>query len=220
MSNSVSVISAQPPRSQFDYTQLPPVEEKKLRELATDIQARGRRATRLAAKIGDALLDAKRHLVHGQFSVWCRSEANVEPRVAQAYMNLATFAKGHAWVTRLPLTAACRIAAPSMPDEVILAVRSLVASGEKVKLAQIDYLTETSRSLIIDVVPPAVDHNKNTATLKNGSDEVEEVAKMVTRSLEPTQAKSLAAFLQSATVASIKRFSAELGSAKAASADR
>jgi hypothetical protein len=187
----------------FDYEILSADEAKTLRKLAIDVQARGRVLTRMAVNIGRDLLTAKGFLDHGNFEDWCRSEAGLSPRTAQSYMSLAGFAKGdRAAVTGLALTAACRLAAPSTPDQVIEKVLCRVKRGEKVTLGEIDDLLWNYK-------------NKEVGALTIHPEDLE-TAKICAlidgmgAALAPSMIEQLSAFFDKATPASFLRFKAGL----------
>jgi Protein of unknown function (DUF3102) len=85
---------------QFDYGSVPPSVATFLRGQAERIR---HGCTTSIIQAGKALIEAKHHLSHGGFVRWVRSEVGVPVRTAQAYMQVALWAKGKsAAIARLP----------------------------------------------------------------------------------------------------------------------
>ncbi|MGP8120029.1 MAG: DUF3102 domain-containing protein [Xanthobacteraceae bacterium] len=187
--------------ARFDYEIVPLNQANKLRQLATEVQARGRRLTRLGIQIGQYLLEAKKYLNHGQFEDWCHSEAGLQPRRAQMYMSLAVFAMGESVaVTRLALTAACRLAAPSTPKQVVATVLGRVERGEKVTLGEIDDLLQRAKNgdaSVLNVRSRDIEASKIRTLIDN-----------VGAALEPPLIEELSAFFDHASPASLRMFRA------------
>jgi hypothetical protein len=187
----------------FDYTSLPADQAAALQKLAIDVQARGRRLTRTAVGIGRDLLAAKVFLNHGHFEDWCRSEAGLNPRTAQSYMALADFAKGErAVVVGLALTAACRLAAPSTPSEIIEKVLPRVKRGETVTLAEIDDLLSSYKTKAVVVLSNRADGHD--------ASKIHALVDGINASLPPSMVEQLSAFFDRATPASLVMFKAGL----------
>ncbi len=187
--------------ARFDYEIVPLNQANKLRQLATEVQARGRRLTRLGIQIGQYLLEAKKYLNHGQFEDWCHSEAGLQPRRAQMYMSLAVFAMGESVaVTRLALTAACRLAAPSTPKQVVATVLGRVERGEKVTLGEIDDLLQRAKNgdaSVLNVRSRDIEASKIRTLIDN-----------VGAALEPPLIEELSAIFDHASPASLRMFRA------------
>jgi len=186
-------------KDSFDYEIVPAEQAKTLRKLAIDVQARGRVLTRMAIGIGRDLLTAKEFLDHGYFEDWCRSEAGLSPRTAQSYMALAGFAKGErAAVAGLALTAACRLAAHSTPDQVIEKVLRRVKRGEKVTLAEIDDLLSSHKTIEVAVLSDRADDLD--------ASKIHALVDRINAALAPSLIEQLSAFFDGATPASLVKF--------------
>src|ERR1700722_2423431 len=180
----------------FDYDNIVPQHEaKELRQFAVNIQSSGRLLTRFAIKIGKNLHKAKRYLDHGDFEDWCLLEAGLQPRMAQLYMLLAKFAVGdRAAVTGLVFSAACKLAAPSTPQQVITAVIGRVKQGDKVTVDEIVELIQETKNKGIVV------HVEDTAS------KIRALADDIRTALNPLLIEQLNQFFESATPASLQIF--------------
>jgi hypothetical protein len=184
----------------FNYGIVPQHEAKELRQFAVNIQSRGRLLTRFAIKIGENLLKAKRYLDHGDFEDWCLLEPGLDRRMAQLYMSLAKFAQSdRAVVTGLAVTAACKLAAPSTPKQVVATVLGRVKQGEKVTLDEIVGLIQVTKNKEIIV------RAEDTAASK-----IRALADDVRIALNPLLIEQLNLFFDKATAASIQIFKTEL----------
>ena len=184
----------------FDYRIVPQNQAKELRQFAVNIQSSGRLLTRFAINMGKNFIKAKRYLNHGDFEDWCLLEAGIQPRMAQLYMSLAKFAEGdRAAVTGLAFTAACKLAAPSTPDQVITTVIGRVKQGEKVTLDEIVELIQVTKNKEIVV------HVEDT-----GASEIRALADNVRGALNPLLMEQLNQFFDRATPASLQMFKTEL----------
>jgi hypothetical protein len=121
--------------SQFDYASLSLSVAKFLRGQADRI----RRAIGLSVvRLGKDLIEAKRHLSHGAFLNWVESEVGIPARSAQAYMQVAQWAKDKKDnVALLPPSILYVLSAPSTPREFALGVLKRIDAGEGVKLESI-----------------------------------------------------------------------------------
>jgi hypothetical protein len=183
----------------FNYSVVPQREAKELRQFAVNIQSRGRLLTRFAIKIGENLLKAKRYLKHGDFEDWCLLEAGLNPRMAQSYMSLAKFAQRDCiTVTGLAKMAACKLAAPSTPEQVVATVLGRVKQGEKVTLDEIVELIQETKNKEIVV------HVEDIAS------NIRALAHDVRTALNPLLIEQLNQFLDKATAASLQVFKTEL----------
>jgi hypothetical protein len=116
----------------FDYSAVDADTAANLRAQASRIRRRIGKATQDLIDIGRDLLLAKKNLVdHGAFIKWVESEVGIVRRTAQAYMALAKLADDNgAAIALLPPTTAHRLAAKSVPAEIVSEVVSKALSGE------------------------------------------------------------------------------------------
>jgi hypothetical protein len=116
----------------FDYSAIDPDTACDLRAQAGRIRKRIGKATQDLIDIGRDLLAAKKNLLdHGDFIKWVESEVGIVRRTAQAYMALAKLADDNgAAIALLPPTTAHRLAARSVPREIVSEVVSKARSGE------------------------------------------------------------------------------------------
>jgi hypothetical protein len=121
--------------SQFDYAGLSLSVAKFLRGQADRI----RRAIGLSVvRLGKDLIEAKHHLSHGAFLNWVESEVGIPARSAQAYMQVAQWAKDKKdSVALLAPSILYVLSAPSTPREFTLGVLKRIERGEGVKLESI-----------------------------------------------------------------------------------
>jgi Protein of unknown function (DUF3102) len=77
--------------SKFDYDAVSPSVAKFLRGQAERIR---HSCSTSIVQSGKALIEAKRHLSHGEFVRWVGSEIGIPVRTAQAYMQVAQWVKG------------------------------------------------------------------------------------------------------------------------------
>lgn len=117
---------------QFDYAAVDADTASDLRAQASRIRTRIAKATQDLIDIGRDLLSAKKNLIdHGAFIKWVESEVGIARRTAQAYMALAKLADDNgAAIALLPPTTAHRLAAKSVPPEIVSEVVSKALSGE------------------------------------------------------------------------------------------
>jgi hypothetical protein len=116
----------------FDYSAVDADTASDLRAQARRIRKRIGKATQDLIDIGRDLLAAKKNLLdHGDFIKWVESEVGIVRRTAQAYMALAKLADDNgAAIALLPPTTAHRLAAKSVPPEIVSEVVSKALSGE------------------------------------------------------------------------------------------
>jgi len=116
----------------FDYSAIDADTVSDLRAQARRIRKRIGKATQDLIDIGRDLLAAKKNLLdHGDFIKWVESEVGIVRRTAQAYMALAKLADDNgAAIALLPPTTAHRLAAKSVPPEIVSEVVSKALSGE------------------------------------------------------------------------------------------
>src|ERR1041385_91509 len=116
----------------FDYKSLSPSVAKFLKGQAERIQ-RGQAAS--IVQTGRSLIEAKRHLSPGQFLHWGEIEAGIHARTAQAYMQVAQWAKGKgATVTRLPPSLLYFLSARGTPEEFVGRLLERLDAGEQINL--------------------------------------------------------------------------------------
>jgi hypothetical protein len=118
--------------TRFDYTSVPSPVAHFLRGHAERIR-RGW-ATSII-QIGKELVEAKRHLSHGVFIRWVKTEVGLPPRTAQAYMQVAHWAKGKsATVARLPPSVLYLVSSPSAPEEFVAHMLNKLEAGEQIDI--------------------------------------------------------------------------------------
>jgi hypothetical protein len=112
----------------FDYESVPSSVAVFLRGQADRIQ---RQCTTSVIQIGKALLEAKRHLSHGEFLHWVESEVCIPVRTAQAYMRVANWAsdKG-ATVAHLSPSALYLLSATGVPEDFVAGILRRSEAGE------------------------------------------------------------------------------------------
>jgi hypothetical protein len=97
-----------------------PAAKDDLEHLAASIRERLRTSSRDAIEIGNDLLKAKKKLGHGAFLPWVKANVGMSERTAERYMALSQrLGTRFDTVSDLPLAMLHRLAAPSMPDEMI-----------------------------------------------------------------------------------------------------
>jgi hypothetical protein len=97
-----------------------PAAKDDLEHLALAIRERLRTSSRDAIEIGNDLLKAKKKLGHGAFLPWVKANVGISERTAERYMALGQrLGTRLDTVSDLPLAMLHRLAAPSMPDELI-----------------------------------------------------------------------------------------------------
>lgn len=117
-------------RTQFDYDYLSSSVAKFLRGQADRIK---RQCVTSIIQIGKALLEAKRHLSHGEFVHWVESEAGIPARTAQAYMRVAGWASGKGTaVAHLAPSTLYLLSASSTPKEFVSDVLGRIRAGESI----------------------------------------------------------------------------------------
>ena len=86
-----------------------------------------------AINIGGSLLEAKRHLSHGEFLRWVECEVGIPARTAQAYMRVANWVSGKsAAVARLSPTILYLLSSTGTPEHFVEGVLQRVERGERV----------------------------------------------------------------------------------------
>jgi hypothetical protein len=114
----------------FEYDSVSPSIAKFLRGQADRIR---RQCSTSTIQIGRALLEAKRHLSHGEFIRWVEWEVSIPARTAQAYMRVASWAAGKgATVARLPPSALYLLSASNTPEQLVSSILSRAEAGEYV----------------------------------------------------------------------------------------
>src|SRR5205807_2289524 len=107
-------------QTKFDYTALDTEVQDFVKVRATDIHRRLKRTAEDIIAIGQALIEVKARLEHGQFGNWLQSEFGMTDRHARNFMNVAgRFADKTETVSDLPATVLYLLAAPSTPDEIV-----------------------------------------------------------------------------------------------------
>jgi hypothetical protein len=117
-------------RVRFDYDCLSSSVAKFLKGQADRIK---RQCVTSIIQIGKALLEAKRHLSHGEFVHWVEGEAGIPARTAQAYMRVASWAstKGTT-VAQLAPSTLYLLSASSTPKEFVSDVLGRIQAGESI----------------------------------------------------------------------------------------
>ena len=129
----MQVVSSSDGGPGFDYGAFSPSVANFLKGQAETI-LRGQTTSIL--QTGKILLEAKRYLSHGQFLRWVELELSMPPRTAQAYMQVACWAKGKsATISRLPPSLLYFLSAPSTPDPFAAGLLARLEAGERVNVA-------------------------------------------------------------------------------------
>jgi hypothetical protein len=103
--------------------------DQHLRELAEEVRNLSKSSTASIIGIGKALLEAKEHLKHGQFSKWVQIECGFTTRTGQNYMRAAELARENDIVALLSPAALYRLAAPKIPKHVVTRVIEMLQQG-------------------------------------------------------------------------------------------
>src|SRR5271155_2891378 len=101
-------------------------------------------------------------------------------------------------VTGLAFTAACRLAAPSTPDQVIEKVLRRVKRGEKVTLVEIDGLLSSHKTMEVAVLSDCADDLD--------ASKIHALVDGINAVLAPSLIEQLSAFFDGATPASLVKF--------------
>jgi hypothetical protein len=116
--------------TRFDYSSVEPAVAKFLIGQAERIQ---RAHAGSILQTGKSLIEAKRQLSHGQFLRWVDFEVGMNARTAQAYMQVAQWAKSKsATVARLPPSLLYFLSSPSTPADFADAIIARSDMGERV----------------------------------------------------------------------------------------
>jgi hypothetical protein len=117
-------------QSHFDYKSVSPSISKFLQGQAERIR---RQASTTIVQIGKALIDAKRYLSHGAFTIWVENEAWIPARTAQVYMRIARWISDkNAAAAHLPPSVLQLLSAPTTPKEFIDGVLARLDAGEPI----------------------------------------------------------------------------------------
>jgi hypothetical protein len=131
----------------FDYGAIAPGIAAKLQAQATRIRARITKSTKDIVEIGRELLAVKQQLEHGQFLLWVEAEIGISARSAQHYMDAARLAEKSATVAYLQPATVYRLAAKSVPPEVVTEVVSMVEAGENISDAAVNAMISEGKHL-------------------------------------------------------------------------
>lgn len=115
----------------FDYGQLDPAVAFSAKATAERFRTHLRRTVSETISVGQALLEVKDQLDHGQFGDWLKAEFGAEARTAQNFMASAReYGSKPEIVSDLPLTVVYKLASPSVPDDVRRKVEAKARGGE------------------------------------------------------------------------------------------
>jgi hypothetical protein len=129
----------------FDYRSYGPDDATELRKLRDVIVKKSVNATRSGVDIGEAFIAAKKQLPHGSFGMWCEEETQFSARLAQLYINLALLFQKHGdIIMNLPLSAAIKLAAPSVAPEIAAEVLMRASRG-KVKVEEVEQIIRSAK---------------------------------------------------------------------------
>ncbi len=106
----------------FNYTQLDAETEAFLREQTTTLKLLTCKTAALVIEIGQALIDVKAVLPHGQFQDWLQAEFDWGDRTARRYMDIAERFGGKTdtvSVLNIPLKVLYLLASPAVDDETV-----------------------------------------------------------------------------------------------------
>jgi len=122
-------------QSSFDYSSLDPSVAKFLRGQAERIR---RQCLTAVVQTGNALVQAKRYLSHGNFLIWVECELGITARTAQLYMRAALWSsnKGKV-VSDFPPSLVYLLSAPTTPPDFADQIVERAASGMRIAPAEI-----------------------------------------------------------------------------------
>ena len=135
-------------KAMFDYAQVTPDIAGKLRRIERDITAAWTTLAESAMKYGEELASAQDVLADyraGLFVQWIESTFPFSQRTAYNYIAMWRTWKGTD-ISRVDVTAAQKLAAPSTPEPALKAARNLIAAGKPIT-------HETAAKLIADSKP-------------------------------------------------------------------
>jgi hypothetical protein len=116
----------------FDYSQLPEVEGVAVKEAATAIHLHLHNMQERMIEIGDALLEVRGLLVHGQWLSWLKAEFDWSEDSARNYMNAAQRMRDIPNRSEYQQRAIYLLAKRTTPEEARGAAAALAANGEPV----------------------------------------------------------------------------------------
>jgi hypothetical protein len=122
-------------RKSFDYASLDAGMAAQVQTAAHRIRQRIKQSMEILVAVGNDLLAVKQVLPHGSFGPWMRTEFGWAERTARNLMRVAQrFGPKSAILADLPIdaTAAYLLAAPSVPDEAIVAALDRAQNGERI----------------------------------------------------------------------------------------
>jgi hypothetical protein len=207
--------------NQFNYKSVSPQVEKFLRGQAERIQ---RGLTLSIIQTGKSLLEAKRHLSHGQFLKWIEFEAGLHVRTAQAYMQVAQWAKGKSTVvSRLPPSLLYLLSAPSTPDDFQTELLERLEAGERIHVhtARTELATLRMKEKLTsggdsatDKTPPSLSSHIELVAFNSGQDaSVRDAVAILSRALSSTDFARVRSIMTSRTVLESPHLSEEIMSA-------
>lgn len=133
----------------FDYAGLDIETQAFIKVKAKDIHIRLKRAAADIVAVGQALIEVKARLDHGQFGDWLQSEFGMTDRHARNFMNVASrFGDKTETISDLPATVLYLLAAPSTPEEIVEQVIAGVvpatkgAIREAIEASENDFLSD------------------------------------------------------------------------------
>jgi hypothetical protein len=119
----------------FDYSSIDPSVAKFLRGQAERIR---RQCLTTVVQIGNALVQAKRYLSHGNFLIWVECEVGITARTAQLYMRAALWSSNKAKVVSgFPPSLVYLLSAPTTPADFADRIVERAAAGIPIGLANI-----------------------------------------------------------------------------------
>ncbi|MET4297052.1 hypothetical protein ABIB06_007661 [Bradyrhizobium sp. LB8.2] len=198
----------------YDYTNIPAEHREEVRHLTTQARESIRRSKGCGIDAGKALIKVKSKLRKGEFRNYCKEAYTESLRTLQHYMSLARLAECCELdtVSRVPPGVAYKLAAKSVPPELVQAILAEIAAGEIPTIAiVVERVKEaqglSSRSRRIDVAP----------------EELDRLALMLVTALSSAQLASFVGFLagaNSSAVGELGKKCGMLGGATAAPAVR
>ena len=134
-----------PPSGRFDLFLEPAVADQ-LRERAQRIRARHTSVTLDMIEIGKEIAEAKEEVEHGAFLAWLDDEVGIAARLAQMYMRAAQWSEANTkLISHLQPTSVMKLAAPSVPADVIVTINERVDRGERVLTRDVEGLLRKAR---------------------------------------------------------------------------
>ena len=120
------------------YEPIPPADAEFIAAASERIRLRMKRTSEDIIEIGKDLIEVKKRINHGQFGSWLQAEFEMSEWTARNFMNVADkFGSKTGTVPDFTPKVIYLLAAPSTSDDVVEKAQAVVASGEKVTVADV-----------------------------------------------------------------------------------